>query len=62
MCTLLRKRKWQTIFVGLKRKQKFIAAALMASKSIKIGKYYSISAGPLMNYEDNELIIEFFLK
>lgn len=62
MCTLLRKRKWQTIFVGLKRKQKIIAAALMASKSIKIGKYYSISAGPLMNYENNELVIEFFFK
>ncbi|EIY5962562.1 aminoacyltransferase [Enterococcus faecalis] len=62
MCKLLQKRKWQTVFVGLKRKQKIIAAALMAYKSIKIGKYYSISAGPLMNYEDNELVIEFFFK
>lgn len=60
MSQLLKKRKWKTIFVGLKREQKIIAAALISYKPIKIGNYYSISGGPLMDYKDNELVTEFF--
>lgn len=60
MAQLLQKRGWQTVFVGLKKEQEIVAAALMSCKPIKLGKYFSISGGPLMDYDDAEIVTEFF--
>ncbi|WP_348922661.1 peptidoglycan bridge formation glycyltransferase FemA/FemB family protein [Enterococcus rotai] len=58
---LREKRGWQkNFFVGIKdRENKVIGAALMSGMKNKLGFYYEIDGGMLLDYSDTELVTQF---
>jgi alanine adding enzyme len=59
MAELLEQLGWQTNFIGIKKQENVLGGALIASKSIKFGRYFTIMGGPLLAYEDQEIVADF---
>jgi len=57
---LVEKRHWKSEYVGVKEKQQIIAAALLNSTSIFLGKVFEVAGGPVMDFS-NEQLVGFFL-
>lgn len=60
MADLLEKRGWDVHLVGIKSKNTVVAGTLLSSMSIKVGRYFSILGGPLLDYNNNYLLTLFF--
>lgn len=60
MANLLKKQGKEVAFVGLKEQEQIVSAALISSISVKIGYCFDISGGPLLSYDNEQLVQRFF--
>ncbi|MGY3778283.1 aminoacyltransferase [Isobaculum melis] len=59
MGNLRKKRHWQVEYVGVKQDGVLIGAALLAHMKIKLGYYYEIDGGMLVDYTNTDLVSYF---
>lgn len=57
---VLAHRGWTCEYLGVKENGEIIAAALVTSRKIFLGKLYEISGGPVLDYE-NLAVVTFFV-
>lgn len=55
----MRKNQWDVVYIGMKYDNELIAAAMLVSKSIHVGKYFYAPRGFLIDYGNQKVVKEF---